>query len=92
MPPKKAILLYEVVIDYVKERIANGTYTPGQRLPSVSDLAAEVVNGNFNLDMPLGKGGGLPGLGGAKVGSDQVLRAAGGPGQERRRDGHEGLL
>lgn len=42
MPPKKAILLYEVVIDYVKERIANGTYTPGQRLPSVSDLAAEV--------------------------------------------------
>jgi GntR family transcriptional repressor for pyruvate dehydrogenase complex len=42
MPKGKAILLYEVVIDYVKERITNGTYQPGQRLPSVSELAAEV--------------------------------------------------
>jgi GntR family transcriptional regulator, transcriptional repressor for pyruvate dehydrogenase complex len=39
---KKAILLYETVIEYVKERIANGTYKPGQRLPSVSELAVEV--------------------------------------------------
>jgi GntR family transcriptional repressor for pyruvate dehydrogenase complex len=38
----KAILLYEMVIEYVKERITNGTYVPGQRLPSVSELAAEV--------------------------------------------------
>jgi GntR family transcriptional regulator, transcriptional repressor for pyruvate dehydrogenase complex len=42
MTPQKAILRYEVVIDYVKERITNGTYMPGQRLPSASDLAAEV--------------------------------------------------
>jgi GntR family transcriptional repressor for pyruvate dehydrogenase complex len=39
---QKGILLYETVIDYVKERIANGTYKPGQRLPSVSELAKDV--------------------------------------------------
>jgi GntR family transcriptional regulator, transcriptional repressor for pyruvate dehydrogenase complex len=39
---KKRILLYENVIEYVKERIANGTYAPSQRLPSVSELAQEV--------------------------------------------------
>lgn len=39
---KKRILLYETVIEYVKGRIADGTYVPGQRLPSVSELAKEV--------------------------------------------------
>jgi GntR family transcriptional repressor for pyruvate dehydrogenase complex len=39
---QKGILLYEIVIEYVKEHIANGTYLPGQRLPSVNDLAKEV--------------------------------------------------
>ena len=31
------------------------------------ELAIEIVNGSYNLPMPLGKGGGLPNLGGAKV-------------------------
>jgi GntR family transcriptional repressor for pyruvate dehydrogenase complex len=39
---KKRILLYENVIEYVKGRIADGTYVPSQRLPSVSELAKEV--------------------------------------------------
>ena len=30
-------------------------------------LAAEIVNGNHELSMPLAKGEGLPGLGGAKI-------------------------
>lgn len=36
------MLLYENVLEYVKSRIANGTYQPGQRLPSVSELAQEI--------------------------------------------------
>ncbi len=39
---QKGILLYETVIDYVKERITNGVFKPGQRLPSVSELAKDV--------------------------------------------------
>jgi GntR family transcriptional repressor for pyruvate dehydrogenase complex len=39
---RNRILLYENVIEYVKERIADGTYAPSQRLPSVSELAKEV--------------------------------------------------
>lgn len=39
---QKGILLYETVIDYVKERITNGTFQPGKRLPSVSELAIDV--------------------------------------------------
>jgi GntR family transcriptional repressor for pyruvate dehydrogenase complex len=35
-------LLYDNVIEYVKERITDGTYAPSQRLPSVSELAQEV--------------------------------------------------
>lgn len=35
-------LLYETVLDHVKSRIADGTYLPGQRLPSVAALAGEV--------------------------------------------------
>jgi DNA-binding FadR family transcriptional regulator len=42
---KKRTLLYEVVVDFVKSRIADGTYLPGQRLPSVSDLADEIEVG-----------------------------------------------
>ena len=35
-------LRYEAVLDRVKSRIADGTYLPGQRLPSVVALAGEV--------------------------------------------------
>ncbi len=31
------------------------------------ETAADIVNGNYNLDLPAGKGGGLAGLGGAKI-------------------------
>jgi GntR family transcriptional regulator, transcriptional repressor for pyruvate dehydrogenase complex len=40
--PKGRILLYESVIDHVKSRIADGTYRPGERLPSFSELAQEI--------------------------------------------------
>lgn len=36
------VLLYETVLEYIKARIADGTYAPGQRLPSVNALAQEV--------------------------------------------------
>ena len=31
------------------------------------ETAADIINGNYNFDLPAGKGGGLAGLGGAKV-------------------------
>jgi len=40
--PKPRILLYETVVDTVKSRIADGTYQPGQRLPSLTELADEI--------------------------------------------------
>lgn len=39
---KKRTLLYETVIDFLKSRIADGTYLPGQRIPSVKLLAEEI--------------------------------------------------
>lgn len=42
-------LLYETVLDYVKSRITDGTYLPGQRLPSVVALAQEVGVGTSTV-------------------------------------------
>ncbi len=39
--PKKP-LLYEKVLEYIKLKIADGTYSPGDRLPPVTTLAEEL--------------------------------------------------
>ena len=39
---KGRVLLYETALEYIKSRIVDGSYAPGQQLPSVSALAAEV--------------------------------------------------
>jgi GntR family transcriptional regulator, transcriptional repressor for pyruvate dehydrogenase complex len=39
---KGRVLLYETALEYIKSRIVDGTYAPGQQLSSVSALAAEV--------------------------------------------------
>ncbi len=38
----KQILIYETVIDEIKQRIADGTLAPGQRLPSNQQLSQEL--------------------------------------------------
>ena len=47
--------------------LSGGSATAGLDTKYGADLAVQIVNGNYNLNMPLGKGGGLPNLGGAKV-------------------------
>lgn len=46
----------------------SGSQAPtGLDLKNGVELAAEIVNGNYDLDLPLAKGEGLPNLGGAKI-------------------------
>ena len=60
---------------YAQEEIKIGVIYPltgplastGQVLLEGAKLAAEIVNGNYNLNMPLAKGEGLPNLKGAKI-------------------------
>jgi len=46
---RHSALRYETVLDYVKSRITDGTYPPGQRLPSVVALAEEVGVGTSTV-------------------------------------------
>jgi branched-chain amino acid transport system substrate-binding protein len=46
----------------------SGPFAPtGEDLKAGVDLAAEIVNGTFDLDLPMGKGEGLPSHGGARI-------------------------
>lgn len=47
--------------------LSGGAATSGLDCKYGVDLAVAIANGNYNFDMPLGKGGGLSNLGGAKV-------------------------
>ena len=56
----------EVVIG-VLYPLTGPTAQAGVDSKAAAELAVEIVNGRYDLDLPLAKGQGLPNLGGAKV-------------------------
>src|ERR1700744_5219783 len=56
----------EVVIGVIYP-LSGGSAQIGVDAQKAFETAAEIINKNFDYDLPLARGEGLPGLGGAKV-------------------------